>query len=272
MLPPHLGVDFKKAEEVIVNFIRDTVQSSGAKGVVVGLSGGGDSAVAAALAVRALGKDAVRALHLPDKESDRISALIASKVAGSLGIELQIIDITPIVESYLNALGMSYDSSDKIVKGNIKVRTRMSILYAVANSENRLVLGTSDRSEWLIGYFTKWGDGSADLYPIIGLYKTQVREFGKYLGLPPEVTSRPPTPDLWPGHTAEGEIGITYDLIDEVLYRIFDEGLKPEDVVRVGGVPKFVVDKVLELYRKSEHKRKPLKVPFWSFKELMNTS
>ena len=131
MLPPYLRVNFKKAEEVIVEFIEKKVKSAGAEGVVVGLSGGGDSAVATALAVKALGSENVLAFHLPDRESDRISALIASKVAGSLDIELRIIDITPIVTSFLNSLGWSYQASDKIVRGNIKVRTRMSILYAM---------------------------------------------------------------------------------------------------------------------------------------------
>ena len=269
MLPPYLRVNFKKAEEVIVEFIEKKVKSAGAEGVVVGLSGGGDSAVATALAVKALGSENVLAFHLPDRESDRISALIASKVADSLDIELRIIDITPIVTSFLNSLGWSYQASDKIVRGNIKVRTRMSILYAMANSMNRLVLGTSDRSEWLIGYFTKWGDGAADLYPIIGLYKTQVREFGKLLSLPPEVMSRPPTPDLWKGHTAEGEIGVTYDVIDEVLYWLFDEGLSVDELMDKHLVPREVIEHIIELHRKTEHKRKPLVAPFWSFKELM---
>ncbi len=267
MLPPNLRLDFRKAEKVITYFIKDTVEKAGARGVVVGLSGGGDSAVAAALAVKALGAYNVKALHLPDKESDPVSALIANKVADALGLELHIVDITKAVESLLKLTGLSYDS-DKVVRGNVKVRVRMTTLYSVANSENKLVLGTSDRSEWLIGYFTKWGDGAADLYPIIGLYKTQVREFGKYLGLPIEVTSRPPTPDLWPGHTAEGELGITYDMIDQVLYYVFDEGLNEDEVSEVAGVPLEVVKRVMELHRKSEHKRAPIRAPFKSFKDI----
>ncbi|OYT46628.1 MAG: NAD(+) synthase, partial [Desulfurococcales archaeon ex4484_42] len=139
----------------------------------------------------------------------------------------------------------------------------------IANLENRLVLGASDRSEWLIGYFTKWGDGAADAYPIIGLYKTQVRALGLHLGIPEEVVLRPPTPDLWPGHTAEGELGITYEQIDEVLYRIFDESIPAEKVPEVTGIPKKVVERVLELHKRSEHKRNPLKAPFKSFKELL---
>jgi len=268
MLPPHLRVDFKLAEEVISEFIKEIVESAGADGVVIGLSGGGDSAVTAALATRALGASRVRVVFMPDVESDKLSELIAHKVADRLGLTLKTLEITDIVNCYLDKVGLDYISTPKVAKGNVKVRTRMTLLYLIANLENRLVLGTSDRSEWLIGYFTKWGDGAADAYPIIGLYKTQVREFAKYLELPSEVISRPPTPDLWPGHTAEGELGITYDLIDEVLYRIFDEGIPPEKVPEVSGVPKQVVEKVLELHRKSEHKRNPLKAPFTSFKDL----
>ncbi|MCD6324462.1 MAG: NAD+ synthase [Desulfurococcales archaeon] len=268
MLPPNLRVDYGKAEEVITKFIKDVVRAAGVEGVVIGLSGGGDSAVTAALAVKALGPERVKVLYLPDMESDPQSALIANKVADNLGLELHTINITPAVKELLRLVGLTYGGSDKVVRGNVKVRTRMTMLYAIANNERRLVLGTSDRSEWLIGYFTKWGDGSADAYPIIGLYKSQVREFGKYLGLPIEVTSRPPTPDLWPGHTAEGELGITYDLIDQVLYYVFDEGMRPEDVPKVSGVPMAVVDRVIELHERSKHKREPLNAPFMSFKEL----
>ncbi len=268
MLPPHLRFDFQRAEEVIKEFIRKTVEASGASGVVIGLSGGSDSSVTVALAVRALGADRVKALRLPDRESSKESLEIAGKVADALGIEVVTIDITPMVESFLKALGLTYETAPKIVKGNIKVRSRMVTLYAFANKEGRLVLGTSDRSEWLIGYFTKWGDGCADLYPIIGLYKTQVMEFGKWLGLPEEAVTRPPTPDLWPGHTAYEELGVTYDLIDEVLYRVFDEGIPPEKVPEVAGVPEKVVKRVMELHKASEHKRTPLKMPFKSFKEL----
>jgi len=268
MLPPHLRFDFRRAEEVITEFIRKVVEGTGASGVIIGLSGGSDSSVTAALAARALGPDKVKALRLPDRESSRESVEIAGKVADSLGIEVDTIDITPTVESFLKAIGLTYDDAPKIVKGNIKVRTRMVTLYAFANKEKRLVLGTSDRSEWLIGYFTKWGDGCADLYPIIGLYKTQVMEFGKWLGLPEESVTRPPTPDLWPGHTAYEELGVTYDLIDEVLYRVFDEGIPPEKVPEVADVPEKVVKRVMELHKASEHKRTPLKMPFKSFKEL----
>ncbi len=268
MLPPHLRVNYRKAEEVITSFIADAVKASNAEGVVLGLSGGSDSSVVAALATRALGSSKVKAISLPDIESSPESSLIARKVADTIGIELTTIDITPIVSSVLKQLGMNYKKSDKVIRGNIKVRTRMTVLYAIANSERRLVVGTSDRSEWLIGYFTKWGDGAADLYPIIGLFKSQVMEFGKYLNLPLEAVSRPPTPDLWPGHTAEGELGVTYDVIDEVLYWLFDEGLKPEEIPKASGIPYEAVEKVLELHNKSRHKREPLSAPFRSFKEL----
>ncbi len=269
MLPPNLRLNYRRAEEVITEFIESVVKEAGVEGVVIGLSGGGDSAVTAALAVEALGHAKVKVLYLPDRESDPESALIAHKVADNLGLELQTINITPAVSELLGLVGLSYEESDRVVRGNVKVRTRMITLYAIANNERRLVLGTSDRSEWLIGYFTKWGDGAADAYPIIGLYKSQVREFGKYLGLPVEVTSRPPTPDLWPGHTAEGELGLTYDLIDQVLYYMFDKGVRPEEIPKISEVPRSVVERVIELYQRSKHKREPIKAPFKSFTELM---
>jgi len=268
VLPPYLRVDYRLAERVIVDFIKESVEEAGAEGVVIGLSGGGDSAVAAALTVKALGPGRVRTLFLPDRESDKLSQVIAYKVADRLGIRFDVIDITGVVTEFLSALGYDYRTAPRIPKGNIKVRSRMTLLYSVANFENRLVVGTSDRSEWLIGYFTKWGDGAADIYPIIGLYKTQVREFAKYLDLPIEVVTRPSTPDLWPGHTAEGELGVTYDVIDEVLYRVFDEGVLPDVVPKVAGISKDVVDRVMELHRRSEHKRVPLRAPFRSFIQL----
>jgi len=268
VLPPHLSLDFRKAEQVITDFIKVKVREAGASGVLIGLSGGGDSSVCAALSVRALGTSSVKVVHMPDVESDPISTLIANKVANNLGLELEIINITDIVNAFLKSLGTDYESSDKLVRGNIKARSRMIILYAIANKENMLVIGTSDRSEFLIGFFTKWGDGAGDLHPIIGLYKTQVREFAKYLNLPTEVISRPSSPDLWPGHTAEGELGLTYDEIDEILYRLFDEGRQPSEVPRISGIPEESVKKVVRLYERTKHKRVLANGPFYSFKEL----
>ncbi|MEM2021119.1 MAG: NAD+ synthase [Zestosphaera sp.] len=272
MLPPHLRLDFQKAEVIIEGFIKTKVREAGASGVVIGLSGGGDSSICAVLSARALGSSSVLAVHMPEVESGPISTLIANKVANGLGLNLMNIDITNVVTAFLKSLGLSYESSEKLVRGNIKARSRMTILYAIANRENMLVVGTSDRSEWLIGFFTKWGDGAADMYPIIGLYKTQAREFAKYLGLPVEVVSRPPSPDLWPGHTAEGELGLTYDEIDEVLYRLFDEGRKPQEIPGVSGIPVEVVEKVMRLHAKTRHKRVIPEAPFRSFKELEKNS
>ncbi len=268
MLPDYLRFDKERAVELITSFIRSVVESAGASGVVVGLSGGSDSTVAVALAVRALGASRVKGVRLPDRESSRESVEIAGRVADFLGIGVETVDITPMVESFLEAVGLSYSTAPRIVKGNVKVRCRMVTLYTIANAERRLVLGTSDRSEWLIGYFTKWGDGCADLYPIIGLFKTQVIELGKYLGLPEEAVSRPPTPDLWPGHTAYEELGLTYNVIDRVLYWLFDESLPPERVPEAAGVSEEAVRRVMEMHRATEHKRVPLKAPFRSFKEI----
>ena len=267
-LPPYLRFDFSKAVSKITSFIRSVVSDVGAKGVILGLSGGCDSAATATLAVKALGKNKVKLLYLPEIESSPESYRLARSVAEFLGVDLKVIDITDAVKTFLKFLGLDYSNAPKVVKGNIKVRSRMVTLYAFANLENRLVLGTSDRSEWLIGYFTKWGDGAADAYPLIGLYKTQVRALCRYLGVPEEVIKRPPTPDLWPGHTAEGELGVTYEIIDEVLYRVFDEGIPPEEVPKITNIPESIVRKVMKLHRNTEHKRRPLKAPFRSFKEL----
>lgn len=269
MIPPHLRFDFDKAVSIITSFIREEVRGAGARGVVIGLSGGSDSSLATALSVRALSKEGVKVVFLPDRETSLESRVAAKAVAESLDLDLLTIDITGVVESALASLGLSYSTANKVVKGNVKVRVRMLLLYGIANNEGRLVVGTGDRSEWLIGYFTKWGDAAGDIYPNIGLYKTQVRALGMYLGLPTEVINRAPTPDLWPGHTAEGELGLSYDVIDEVLYWVFDEGLDPGEVPRRAGVSRVAVEKVMDMFRKSEHKRNPLKAPFRSFKEIM---
>ena len=254
-----VNLDYGSIESKIGSFIANTLESSSVDGYVIGLSGGVDSSTAAALAVKYVGSDRVFALILPDSSVTRKEDVEDAKaLARDLGIEYHIIDIAPIVEVYRSSLPIYEDEDkDRIPMGNLRARIRMTLLYYYANKMNRLVLGTTDRSEWLIGYFTKYGDGAVDVEPIIVLYKTQVRRLAKHLGLPDKIAFKPSSPGLWPGHMAEKELGVSYEEVDLVLYALFDKGLKPESIPEATGVSKRVVERVLELIRINEHKRLP---------------
>jgi NAD+ synthase len=250
------AIDYEKARDIIVSFIRDYVASAGARGVVVGLSGGVDSTVAAALAVEALGSGGVLALFMPSVYTTPEDERDAYEVARRLGVELLRIDVTPIFEAFARALP-GYSPEDRLAAGNILPRIRMTILYYYANRRNLLVLGTGDKSELLLGYFTKYGDGGVDVLPIGGLYKTQVREMARRLGFG-WVAEKPSSPRLWHGHTAEGELGASYDVIDQILYAVFDKKMPVEEVRRKFG---DVVDLVLRRVRANLHKLKPPPIP-----------
>jgi len=249
------GLDYEAVAEALSEFTREVVASAGARGVVVGVSGGVDSATTLALMVRALGADKVFALVMPDSAvTPPEDVKDALSVIDKFGVEYKSIDIKPIVDAYLTASG---ENPDKRSLGNLRARIRMSLLYLYANMEGRLVAGTGDRSEILIGYFTKYGDGGVDFLPIGCLYKTQVRMLAKHLGVPPRIAEKPSSPRLWPGQLAEAELGIPYEEIDLILYGLFDLGLSPDDVVEATGLEPWKVQRVLELHRSGEHKRRP---------------
>jgi len=252
-------IDYDLVERELASFLRRTLEESGARGYVIGISGGVDSATSLYLALKAVGKDKVHALILPDStvtpERDEEDAL---NLAKQTGVRVHRIDIAPVAEVFKGALPIyENDDVDRIPLGNLRARIRMCLLYYYANKLNYLVLGTTDRSEWLIGYFTKYGDGAVDVEPIIILYKSQVRRLAAHLGVPEHIAYKPSSPGLWPGHTAEAELGVTYDQVDLVLHSIFDLGMKPEEVPEAAGVPGEVVERVMELYRISHHKRRP---------------
>ncbi|MCE4624662.1 MAG: NAD+ synthase [Desulfurococcales archaeon] len=252
-----VDIPYNEVAEGIIEFIRSKVEEAGAKGVVVGVSGGVDSATALFLAVKALGPSKVRPLIMPDvlvtPEEDVEDAKNLIRLAGT---EPHIINISPIVDVFKGALPIyESDEADRLPLGNLRARIRMCTLYYYANKLNYLVLGSGDRSEILIGYYTKYGDGGVDILPIGILYKTQVRRLALHLGVPEKVALKPSSPRLWPGQTAEGELGIPYEEIDLILHAIFDRGLKPEEVPEATGVEEWKVKKVLEMHEKSRHKR-----------------
>jgi len=179
------NLDYYFVIEKIVNFIRKKIKESKAKGVVLGVSGGIDSATASYLAVKSLGKEKVLGVIMPYYQNQELEDAIF--VCKNLDIDYKIISIKEIVNKFEEALGFEID---KITKGNLMVRSRMVILYGIANAKKYLVLGTSNKTEFLVGYFTKWGDGASDIAPLLGLYKTEVKEIAKILGVSEKIISK----------------------------------------------------------------------------------
>ncbi len=251
-----LTFDFEKTVSEIVNFIRKVVDEAGASGVVVGLSGGVDSSLTAALCVRALGANKVLGVLMPTSFTPEEDIKDAYQLAEMLKIKTARVDIDGISEAFLRAVGVSEDDPKmKMALANLRARIRMMILYFFANAHNMLVAGTGDLSELLIGFFTKYGDGAADFLPIVHLYKTQVRKLAKYLGVPDRIAFKPSSPQLYPGHKLLDEVPIDYDELDPVLIGLFEYGLSPEEVSRKTKVPVEIVLDIKSRYEKTRHKR-----------------
>ena len=231
-------------------FIENELEKNQAKGVILGLSGGIDSAVLAYICKRNLKKKTL-ALIMPDTTiTPSIETEDAMKIISLTGIEHKLIDINPIVNEY----SMYLEPNEK-AKGNLRARVRTNILYYYANIKNYLVLGSSDKSEYLIGYFTKFGDGASDLTPISSLYKLQVREIAKHLEIPENIISKKSSPHLWKDHEAEEELGIQYEEVDSILYCLFEKKLSIEETIEITKIEKETVKKIYELNINSEHKR-----------------
>ena len=250
-----LALNAPLAVAVLTDFIRDAVATSATEGVVVGLSGGVDSALAAALAARALGPSRVHAFVLPYRTSNPESARDACLVAEQLGIDHRLIDISPMVDPYF-ALEIPGDGEDdRRRRGNKLARERMTILFDQAKKLGCLVLGTSNKTEILLGYSTVFGDNASSLNPLGDLYKQQVWRLAEHLALPRQVVAKQPSADLWPGQTDEEELGMTYEVADEVLYLLFDLGLRPAEVVE-RGYEEGAVRRIVRLEQANRFKRR----------------
>ena len=242
--------DYAEITKNIEEFLKNQIEKSKTNGLILGLSGGIDSSVITYLCSRQL-KDKTLALVMPDsKISPKEETEDALKIIEKLGIDYKLLDINLIVSEF-----SKYLEPNERALGNLRARVRANILYYYANSKNLLVVGSSDKSEFLIGYFTKFGDGSADILPIVSLYKIQVREIAKYLGVPSNVIEKKSSPNLWKGHIAEEEIGVSYEEVDSILYCIYDKKLSVDETVKTTEIEKDVVEKIINMVNTSEHKR-----------------
>lgn len=247
-MPPRINALF--VEKVLIAFIRDELGRCGCAKAVLGLSGGLDSAVCAALAARALGPRNVLGLIMPYGTAFSRDVRDATALAKGLKIRHQTVDIAPQIDLYFAA----HPTKSRLQRGNKMARERMSILYDYSVREGAFVLGTSNKTELLVGYGTVYGDLACAVNPMGDLYKTQVRQLAEHLGLPAAIRRKAPTAGLWPGQTDEGELGLTYDELDRILYALV-EGRKTRRQVIEAGHSASLVDRVLRMIRASDFKR-----------------
>ena len=255
-LPPELSFDHDRATDDIVAFLRRRLDAASLETYVLGLSGGVDSACAAALAARAVGPERLVTVKMPSRTSSPESRLDAEAVEEALGVPSEqrlLVEVGPMVDGWQRAVGDAEPTP--LRRGNVAARSRMIVLWDLAARHRGIVLGTENRTEGLLGYFTIYGDAGSAVEPIAGLYKTQVWSLSRHLGVPKQVVDKPPTADLWVGQTDEDELGARYADADRVLYWAIDRELAPDDVAEQTGLPPEVVRRVLARYRATEFKR-----------------
>jgi NAD+ synthase len=246
-----LHIDPELAHAVLKHFLRDEIRKVGFEKAVVGLSGGVDSAVACYLAAQAIGAQNVLALRLPYKTSAPDSLAHAQLVVDALGVRSDTIDITPMVDPLFERL----PDLDARRRGNVMARQRMIVLYDRSAAIGGLVIGTSNKTELLLGYGTLFGDMAAAVNPLGDLYKTQVRRLAAHLGVPQPIIDKPPSADLWAGQTDEGELGLTYAEADRLLVLLVDERYTPAEAIDAGFDAKLV-GRVWRMVRVSHFKRR----------------
>jgi NAD+ synthase len=252
LIPPELVLDPHLAEALLVDFVRRETRKVGFSRVLIGLSGGVDSATAAALACRALGPRKVSCLLLPYRTSSPDSLRDARLVAKVLGMPTRTIDITPMVDAYFRR----QRGATRVRRGNKMARERMAILYDQSMRERGLVLGTSNKTELMLGYGTIHGDMASAINPLGDLYKTQVRVLALHLGVPERIVWKTPSADLWTGQSDEGEIGYPYRDIDRLLALLIDRRASRDEAVRAG-FPRRMVDRITARVAGSQYKRRP---------------
>jgi NAD+ synthase len=236
---------------LLVQFLRDETNNAGFRRGVLGLSGGVDSAVSAFLAAEALGKENTIAVMMPYRASNPKSLEDANAVVAKLGIRSEVIDISPMVDAYCEA----WKVTDRVRRGNVMARMRMVALYDVSARERGLVIGTSNKTEIMVGYGTLFGDTASAINPIGDLYKTQVWQLAGELGVPKQIIDKTPSADLWEGQSDEDELGVSYSRLDLLLYHLVDERRNDEELQKLG-FEREIVDRVKTMIQKNQFKRR----------------
>lgn len=251
--PEMLLIDSEQVVSTIVEFIRENIVDSGLNGAVISASGGLDSSTLLALTVKAIGKDRVKAVTMPEHDvTPKTDITDVIQLSQMLGVTCDVVDITPIIN--LVASIHPNSSLDNISMGNIKARIRMTIVYSFANIYKMMVIGSSNKTEWLTGYFTKYGDGASDLLPLADLYKTQVRLLARYLGLPFSIIDKTPSARLWLGQTSEEELGLPFEKIDLILLG-WERKMGIKEISSDLNLPESKVSSILDRVKRNEHKR-----------------
>ena len=250
MIDPTLSINTDLAREILSGFIKSEITRVGMSRAVIGLSGGIDSALSCALAVEALGAENVLAVRMPYKASSKDSLNDAQLLIDQLGIPNKTIEITDMVEPLFKL----DPQISKMRMGNIMARERMIVLYDQSEVFKGLVIGTSNKTEILLGYSTMYGDSASAMNPIGDLYKTQIRQLSRALNIPAPIIDKAPSADLWEGQTDEGELGFTYEEVDKLLYLLVDQRYCPQEAIDEGFSEKFV-NAVTTRIRRNQFKR-----------------
>lgn len=250
--PPLPSLDASTVERILVSFLREECRTAGFDRAVLGLSGGIDSAVVCYLAARALGPDHVTAVMMPARSSSPASLADARRVVDATGVASRVVEIGDMAAGYLDKV----PDAGPLRMGNVFARCRMIVLYDVSAELNALVLGTSNKTELLLGYGTLFGDLASAINPLGDLYKTYVRSLAAYLGVPKEILTKAPSADLWDGQSDEEDLGATYEEFDALLIQMIDERVSPDRLVEKGFDPAFVRS-VAHRVRRNQFKRRP---------------
>lgn len=251
-LPPELAIETGVARRLIVDFIRAQLRQAGFERLVLGLSGGIDSALVAYLAAEAIGPEQLLCILMPYRTSSRDSVTDAETVVADLGCPSELVDVSPMVDAWFEQ--PANQDASALRRGNLMARTRMMVLYDRSVTWRGLVIGTGNKTETLIGYTTIFGDSACALAPIADLYKTQVRQLSLAVGVPETIVRKAPSADLWPGQTDESEVGFSYALIDRILFRLIDRRRTIDEVV-AEGFERAMVERVDRMVAGAEFKR-----------------
>ncbi len=245
-----LTINTRLARKILAGFIHSEISRAGFSRAVIGLSGGVDSALSCCLAAEALGPENVLAVRMPYKSSSADSLAHAQQVIEATGVLSLTIPITEMVAPLFER----FPEMSNMRKGNAMARARMIVLYDQSEAFGGLAVGTGNKTEILLGYTTLYGDSACALNPLGDLYKTQVWQLAREIGVPAEIVAKPPSADLWAGQTDEGELGFTYAQVDQLLYLLVDQRYRPEDCVEAGFEERFV-RQVIERVRRNQFKR-----------------